>query len=718
MDRSIRYVQGDALPGGNLPLSAEHRREIFIDSAITEDVAAERGYVTMERIEYPDSARDKLAVLGFPSWAIREPYFYPGLHVPQYTPAGTRYAGQFKPRNPVPNRDGKRMRYVSAKGAARLDVHPRWSRLGEIVPIIQDAGIPLWITEGVKKADALTSQGECTVALAGVYSWRNTHASLGDWEDVALKGREVTICFDADAITKPHVAQAMARLGKWLRHRGAAKIWYLVVPAMVGDSATKGVDDYLAAGGTLKALEQARELKPPQITDTEDRFTDARLAETLATEVLDGRYVWAKGLDWMMFTGAVWREATEVTAVESVRQWTVDHFQEAAARLKLDDRGAAAEVDGWRSTLSLAKAKALLTYGRGLVEQSHEDFDADPGHLNTPTGYLELETGALRQVGADEFPTHITGARFDPDAASLVWDGFLERILPDVAVRDFVQRLFGYALLGVVREHVMPIFTGTGANGKGTLRDAVLAAFGDYALEVDPELLMTSAHPRHATFLMELRGRRLVFCSETEKGRRFAEATMKRLVGGDPIQANRMRENPITFLPSHTLIMCTNYLPKVSGDDAAVWRRLLVVPFDVVIPEEERDGRFPERLRESAVQSAILAWAYRGYQAYLEQGLAPPDSVRKRTEEYHVDSDVTGRFITDRCVMSPTVRSTLKDLHSAYAAWFREEGGRDDIPLSSRELAADLAARGIEKRKSNGGVVLRGIMLGTVDTVD
>src|SRR5690606_36113730 len=97
------------------------------------------------------------------------------------------------------------------------------------------------------------------------------------------------------------------------------------------------------------------------------------------------------------------------------------------------------------------------------------------------------------------------------------WEAFLQRILPDEDVRAFVQRLFGYAMLGKQTEHVMPILTGTGANGKGTLRDALTAAFGDCAIEVDPALLMESKHERHGAFKMRLRGARLAFCSETEK---------------------------------------------------------------------------------------------------------------------------------------------------------------------------------------------------------
>jgi len=705
-----------------MPLSAEHRREILIESSVAEAVAAERGYTTVGRPnasmrdEYGRDTRDQLKALGFPSWAVREDYYFPGLHIPQYTPSGQRYAGQFKPFRAVPGRDGKPQRYASAKGQARLDVHPRWSVLTDaVVPPIVDPAIPLWITEGVKKADALTSRGVVTVALAGVYSWRNTHAALGDWEDVALKGREITICFDADAVTKPAVAQAMARLGKWLRHKGASRVWYLTVPPMANGNGCKGVDDFFAAGGTLDELERARERRPPEITDTEDRFTDARLAETLADEVLDGSYIWVPELGWLRSDGTVWREVHEAVAAESVRQWTLERFQEAVAKLKVNDNGAGVEADGWRTTLSKSKAQAILERARGIVITDALALDADADHLNTASGYLNLTTGEVRQLGGDEYPTRITGGRFDPAAQSDIWDRFLARVLPDAEVRAFVQRLIGYAMLGEVREHKLPLFTGTGRNGKGTLRDAVLAAFGTYALEVDPAILMVAQHEAHKTFLMELKGRRLVFCSETEKHKRFAEATAKRLSGGDPIQANRMRKDPITFQPTHLLIMCTNHLPEVSADDPALWERLLVVPFDVFIPPEERDPRLPARLKEPDVQAAVLAWAYRGYQQYIQIGLAAPEAVTVRTAAYRTASDGVGRFLDERVGVALGERVSLAVMHAAYLAWFRGEARRDESPVSKRELSADLARRGMQIKKSDGIMIVKNVALTASD---
>jgi hypothetical protein len=154
-------------------------------------------------------------------------------------------------------------------------------------------------------------------------------------------------------------------------------------------------------------------------------------------------------------------------------------------------------------------------------------------------------------------------------------------------------------------------------NGKSVFYKAIDYALGDYASIDEPDLFMhrDGAHP---TGEMDLLGKRRVVVSENDEGRRLAEATMKRLTGGDPITARGMRQNFVTFDPSHTPMLITNHLPKVRGDDLAIWRRLRVIPFDVVIPEAERDPHLSEILRLDA--DAILTWAVTGYADYSRRG--------------------------------------------------------------------------------------------------
>lgn len=182
---------------------------------------------------------------------------------------------------------------------------------------------------------------------------------------------------------------------------------------------------------------------------------------------------------------------------------------------------------------------------------------------------------------------------------------------------------------------------------------------------------------------------------------------------GDPIQANRMHKDPITFMPSHTLVMCTNHLPIVSGDDEATWRRLLVVPFDVVIPPEERDGTLPEKLKEPHVLAAVLAWVYEGYRSYSEIGLAAPEAVRGRTASYRQESDVIGRFLAENVEFGAAYSETAAGLFSAYETFVRAEGEQQAV--TKTEFGKEMGRRSYVSSKKGGTMIYSGLMVRAVD---
>ncbi|MFE0654071.1 phage/plasmid primase, P4 family [Streptomyces sp. NPDC059534] len=472
-------------------------------------------------------------------------------------------------------------------------------------------------------------------------------------------------------------------------------------------------DDDMWADTKAETVPRARRPRPRPVVQHRGQL---RMAERFIEEH-NTRLRFVHGLGWHVWDSARWLlDEQRVDMAYAVR--TVKNALRAIADMSEDERDDL--YKDARKAESASGLDGMLKIASALppISTASKALDSHPYKFNTPEGTIDLAEGTIEPCSREDLITKVAGGALPDEedgepAGAQEWEDFLARILPDEEVRAFVQRLFGYAMLGQVTEHVMPIFTGTGANGKGTLRDALMAAFGDYAIEVDPAILMESKHERHGAFKMRLRGARLTFCSETEKGKRFAEATMKRLVGGDPIEANLMHKNPITFDPSHTLIMLTNHLPLVSGDDPAVWRRILVVPFDVVIPEEERDPSLPERLKKAA--PAVLEWAYAGWQDYQEQGLNPPQIVRIKTEEYKASSDVLGRFLDERTIASPHAVVPARELFNAWTSWCHGSG---EHASSEVEFSKSLAARGFTTKRTAAGKVYPGLMVAGEDPSD
>lgn len=689
-------------------LSAEHIRELVEASAIDPQVIIERGYNTVgrPRAALPDAAgrdtREQLKALGFPSWAVREDYYFPGLLIPHYSPSGTRYAGQFKPFRAVPNREGKPQRYASAKGPARLDVHPRWSVLGgEIVPPIVDVDRRLWITEGVKKADALTSRGECTVALSGVYNWRSQHATLGDWEDVRLKGREIIVCFDADAILKPHVAQAMARLGKWLRHKGAAKVWYALPPG-----GPKGVDDFLAGGGDMLTLERAMTTRPPEVLAEEDVFTDSALADVVAAAVLEDAWCRTTALGWLRWDGRVWAPAEHGEAVEAVRQYFREQYAEALEADALAAREgralAAGRTEGWRKVQSASKINAVLGLAANIdgILRNAALFDTDPDILNTPSGIVDLPTGETRQATPDDLCTKITGVSYRRGAEHPAFKAALDAV-PTEAL-EWLQLRLGQAATGhSTDDGAMVLLTGGGNNGKTVILGACFRALGGYAAKIPNALLLKGKALGGATEeKMTLRGTRLAYMEETPEEGYLDSNTVKEILDAEVIEGRHVYKSTVTWTPTHSLFLNTNHPPTVTDTGEGTWRRLLRLdfPWRYRLPGQplERptdrvgDPGLKPALGTQEAREAVLAWLVEGAQRwYANQRTMgmPPALVREAVQQWRESGDDVLRFIGQRMEITADRWVSSDLLYQEYRAWVGVKGGR---PMSDKEWSRRL----------------------------
>lgn len=428
--------------------------------------------------------------------------------------------------------------------------------------------------------------------------------------------------------------------------------------------------------------------------DGEIHSGQTRMAYRLAA-AHPGRLMHVHGIGWFRWTGSRWAEDDRGEATRAV----LDVLRSALTE-SLGDKDLRRDVHRCESAAGIA---GVLNIASALKPFAYtvNDLDPDPYLLNVANGTLDLHTLQLRPHSPADRITKVTRAAYRPQVTSPTWDAFLERVLPDVDVQGFLQRYIGLGLAGRVIEHVIAILTGSGRNGKGVLYGAVGHALGDYASIAEPDLFMhrDNAHP---TGEMDLLGVRWVVVSESDKGRRLAEATVKRLTGGDRIRARRMRQDFVEFEASHTPALVTNFLPKVSGDDAAIWARIRVVPFDVVIPPEDRDVHLGEKLEVEA--DAILTWAVNGWADYLKIGLAEPKAVLAATESYQADSDVIGRFLTECCILNPHMFVTSAALFDRWVKWCTDDGSE---PVPKKPFGEALDKRGLAADKGTAGVRIR-----------
>jgi putative DNA primase/helicase len=387
---------------------------------------------------------------------------------------------------------------------------------------------------------------------------------------------------------------------------------------------------------------------------------------------------------WLIYDGCRWAHDERKRVFDLARKLCRDVLQQHL----LDATLAPAQRKALRGRLGSAQTIYAIVRLAGSDPRhavAVHDLDADPWRLNTPAGTLDLRTGAMSAHDPADLQTKVTAAPAEGHCPLFL--ATLALVQPDPAVRDYVQRLCGYALTGSSREHVLGFWFGGGRNAKGTIAHALRRAMGDYGLEIAAETVMESHNDRHPTELAVLRGARFVVASEIDSGRRWNESRLKRLTGGDPISARYIGKDLFEFEPSHTLLIIGNTKPGLRSVDEAIRSRLHLVSFDVTIPESERDTTVPDRLK--AEYGGILAWALAGCLEWQKNGLTPPDAVRAATSTYLAGEDMVQAWIDEAC--ERTGQITLAAAHRSYRTWCE---GNGSPPLGRNSFGDQLEARG------------------------
>jgi putative DNA primase/helicase len=384
---------------------------------------------------------------------------------------------------------------------------------------------------------------------------------------------------------------------------------------------------------------------------------------------------------WYRWNGTFWKRDSIRAVIASVEE-VVDLYEKEATRHATKKRKAAkagrGDTESHRLEKQLLKrirdlhtlhrrlqVLKLACSGENSLGISGEQWDRNPNILACANGVAELDSGLFRPGDPEDYIRTVSPTDWEGiDASAPAWVKFLREVFDgDGELVQYVQRLLGSAISGEVRDHIFPIFWGRGRNGKTTLFEVLQHVLGPLAGPIQPEMLLEQRWKRSSASpspdIMALRGRRLVWTSETGEGRHFDLGKIKRLVGGDTLCGRYpFGRIEITFRPTHTLVLLTNHRPGAPADDYAFWQRVHLIPFSLSFvdnpahsDERRRDPDLLNKLKQEA--PGILAWLVRGNLYSRYRGLNPPDTVRDATEAYRAEEDSVGQFISARCHSNP-----------------------------------------------------------------
>jgi len=443
-----------------------------------------------------------------------------------------------------------------------------------------------------------------------------------------------------------------------------------------------------------------------------------------------GLFLYNKSMDcWMTWAGHHW-DVDRLDQAKAVTENVVFKYIEEAKSVSKEIRDLTDDKSGKEGTLKYlrkelnTRASSLRTTRRrnNCLAMSHtcddplairgDEIDNRPWLLACTNGVIDLQTGELLDGKPDDYLLKACPVAWHGiDAKCAIWERAMDEIFSgNKRLVQFLQRIFGYALVGEVRQSLLVVLSGQGRNGKSMIIETLNEILGPLAGAIRSEMLLdqfrTASSSGPTPDIMALRGLRMAFASETDDGCRISPSKVKWLTGKDSLTGRNPHDKyPVEFKPTHTLFLLTNHKPHAPADDFAFWERMVLIPFELSFvdrePKSENELRadldLPAKLR--AELPGILAWLVKGCLYYQRDGLNPPPVVKEATAEYQRDEDLIADFLEDCCLLDPDYISGATALYQVFEAWWIKNVSKK-VPKQKR--FGTLMKKRFKKEKRSG----------------
>lgn len=483
--------------------------------------------------------------------------------------------------------------------------------------------------------------------------------------------------------------------------RKEAHLRYLVLKEVVpGLEDVEGLEDEYPDEDHFKLLTE------DDLTEIH-QYIDTDFGEAFAlVHLYHDRVRFVVGTGWIIWTSMRWKRDSKTAIVQFGHMVSVIRLEAALLMVKKavgeqarDQALARARYAHARGNLPMIERmlKTAATMRKVVIEA--DELDKDRFLMGVKNGVLNLQTGKIMQPRPEQYITRRTDVPYYPDAACPTWERFILDVFKgDTELVTYVQRCIGYALTGDIREQYIWFAYGAGSNGKGTFMEIIGKLMGEYSSTILFNSLMSGGENDKNDDIAGLRGKRFIFASESEKGKKLNEARVKKMTGGDTQRARHLYGEFFEFLPEWKIWVMTNHRPKITGTDRGIWRRMRLIPFTASF-EGAPDLLMPEKLRNEL--PGILAWAVRGCLDWQAHGLGLPWAVAEATEEYRKEEDTLGTFLSEKTVKDPDIVASASILYEAYKLWAKSSGY--DHPMTAGTFKKALEERGyIQSRNERG----------------
>lgn len=426
-------------------------------------------------------------------------------------------------------------------------------------------------------------------------------------------------------------------------------------------------------------------------TGNADRFID-RYGHLYKHSYITNKFYIYDGQKWKVDDrGAIRKLIDEM--IESIKNEKILHSEDVT-----EEEAREAFQKYYKKTRGTQSKKNIMNELMHRKTVTPDDFDRDDMLINVANGYIDLTSRELYKHDINKMFSQITNTDYTEKMQPAVWLDFLNDIFAgDKAVIRYIQKALGYSLTGSTREQVMFILFGKGRNGKSIFVETIAEILGDYSNNMQAKSLMVKKNDNVNTDIARLSKARFVTSSEPNEGFRFDEGLIKQLTGGDKVTARFLYAEEFEYTPKFKIWVSTNHKPIIRGTDDGIWRRLVLIPFDVQIPEEKVDKDLKYKLLREA--PAILNWMAEGAYMWMQEGLAMPEKLKEASKAYRNEMDVIEQFIEDECKRVDDGKVKAHELYELYKKWANDNG---NYKMSNKDFGKKMKEKFEYKRITSG----------------
>lgn len=471
-------------------------------------------------------------------------------------------------------------------------------------------------------------------------------------------------------------------------------------------------------------------------------FSDVGQAIVLSREYMD-RLRFSPATDYIVFNGSFWEES-QPNAQGIAQELTARQLEEAETEIQrcmkeMSDNGAWAMLAAMGAKKAMAafneaqrrsfekyeRAEAYRKYAikrrdtkyisaalkeaRPMIQIEQRVLDADEFLLNLPSGTCDLRTGAVREHNAQDYITKQTAV--DPSGDGMdVWEDALQTFFQgDADLIRYVQEIVGLAAIGKVYIEALVIAYGEGRNGKSTFWNTIAHVLGTYSGNMSADTLTVGCKRNVKPELAEAKGKRMIIAAELEEGMRLNTSNVKQLCSTDEIYAEKKYKAPFSYVPTHTLVLYTNHLPRVGAIDQGTWRRLIVIPFNAKIEGKADIKNYSDFLFKMA-GGAVLQWIIEGAKRVIasDYKIVQPRVVQDAIQKYKENNDWLAHFLDDCCEMGDDFESKSGEFYNAYRSYCLQMG---EYTRSTTDFYSALESTGVVRKRTRTGVIIYGLKL-------